>query len=271
MYTVSELTNKSANEYSEFGQPYSAFPISKDLCSKCIAGGWLNNPDTAQLDMCSHYMPQRCAATWDSACNQYYQSLTDIIEQQKFLSRAAEYKYCRLADGSNCALKCQPMDPIAQDSPSVCSYYGNETLKDSTNTVDIGYYTSVNVSPDYLSRCNLTCDKISSITDTDPVINTCLATGLCGKEVSNICNTALASGTSINNQALSSLCTTLAVHKSPNPVQTKTSIAHKLKENSKLQSLIGMDSITKIFIVLLLIALFFLIYLSFHKKSSRHH
>lgn len=269
-YTMNEARNVSGNEYAEFGKPYSAFPSDPDPVDKCLPGSWLNNPATTQLSMCKPYLAQRCAGNWDDACDLYLASLQDLDSIRDFLNATASKKYCRLADGSNCGTRCEPFDPIAQESPSICTYIGNETLKDSTATVDIGMYKPVNISPDYLSRCNQTCDNIQGITDTDPVVNHCLSTGLCGQTMANVCSVAAANGTPINNTALATLCQALAAKATPSPTPVKTSMSLKATNPyAGIPAANGISRVTKVCIFLLLIALIVLVYYTyFHGKTK---
>ncbi len=199
-----EIHETKADEYSEFGKPYKAFPLRDDIASSCLPGAMWHNGELADLGMCPGYMSQKCATNWDQTCDMYLQTLDDIDLTRDFLQQTASKKYCRLADNSNCSIKCQPFNPINQESEQVCSYYGNETLIDGNQTMDIGYYTPVNLSPDYFGKCSLTCDVLDNLKDDDPVINNCLATGLCGEQMSNICR--VNKGKVLNNIYLQTFC-----------------------------------------------------------------
>ncbi len=150
MFTIAEIPNISANDYSRFGKNYSAFPdphASDSVVRQCLPGGWNADPQLAQLDGCEDFMPARCAGNWDKNCDIYLANIQDIDKTRDFLNKAASNKFCRLSDDSRCAIKCEPMDPIAQESPKVCNFYGNESPHDASQTVDIGYYEPVDISP----------------------------------------------------------------------------------------------------------------------------
>jgi len=207
MYTLNkEIIPLDSNEYSEFGLPYKTYPYKTDPTDCCLSDTPWHCYETANIGMCPKFMSGRCADSWDEKCDLYINKLNDVVSIQKFLKGVASKKYCRLSDNSNCSLKCEPYDPMNQTSAMVCEYYGNETLVDKAADLDIGYYNKVNISPDYMGKCSLTCDKIAGITPDDKVINTCLSSGLCDEELNNICKVAQATNTTINNTALQTYC-----------------------------------------------------------------
>ena len=199
-----EVKESKADEYSEFGKPYAAFKPIENIAECCLSGSPWHCWEQADLGMCPGYMSGKCAKEWDQTCDLYLQTLDDIDLTRDFLQQTASKKYCRLSDDSNCSIKCQPFNPINQESEQVCSYYGNETLIDGNQTMDIGYYTPVNLSPDYFGKCSLTCDVLDNLKDDDPVINNCLATGLCGEQVANICR--VNKDKTLNNVYLQTYC-----------------------------------------------------------------
>jgi hypothetical protein len=198
-----------ANEYSEFGKPYRAFPLEDNVADCCLGDSPWNGWSQTNLDNCPEYMSGRCAVGWDGKCDRYFNGLS-LDDMRFFLQKTASKKYCRLADGSNCSIKCDPFNPVDQESPEVCSFYGNETLLDTNATIDVGNYTSVNMSPDYFGKCSLTCDKIDKISADDVVINNCITSGLCEPQLQNICQIVSATGQKLNNPALATYCQTFS-------------------------------------------------------------
>lgn len=203
------MTNTSNlnSEYSEFGQPYKNYATSsEDTINFCLPGAFMNNSQLAVLDSCTDYVPQRCALNWDSKCDTYFESLSDPVEVNKFIRNALQKKLCRLSDTSTCTQSCQPFDFMSQTSPSVCTYLGNDVVKDSNQKIDIGYYTSVNLSPDYLNKCLLTCDKISpaDIKDGDFIVESALTLGNCNDILQNVCD--VANGKTFGNTMLNEFC-----------------------------------------------------------------
>src|SRR6266576_4298110 len=144
-----EFQVSSPQEYSEFGKPLAQYPIDLDPTSSCLSGSLWHNGELANLGQCAGFMSSKCSQNWDSGCDLYLSGLTDIDLLRDFLQQTASKKYCRLADNSKCSINCEPFNPIDQVSPQVCNYYGNDPLVDSNQTIDIGYYTPVNISPVY--------------------------------------------------------------------------------------------------------------------------
>lgn len=206
-----EIVSKDADEYSDFGKPYSGYSTNNDPVDCCLPGSFLNCPKVAELGLCPSFMTQRCAQNWDEKCELYANTLNDNVKLRNFIRDTASKKYCQLSPDSNCAKMCQPFDPIAQESTQVCSYVGNEVLKDSNDSVDIGWYLPVNISPDYLSTCQQTCNVLnpSNITLNDTVINSCLKYGFCNDILTNICQLSSNSNTQINHPGLSTYCNNL--------------------------------------------------------------
>lgn len=200
-----EILSVEASEYSDFGKPYS--PIDNDPVDCCLPGSFMDCPKVADLGLCPSFMAQRCAKNWDKKCNMYADSL-DTVKQRDFIRSTAGKKYCQLSPDSSCSKMCQPFDPIAQDSPQVCQYVGNEVLKNSNDSVDIGWYYPVNISPDYMGTCQQTCNVVnpSDIIPSDPVINNCLKYGYCNDILTNICQLAGDNNIKITHPELISFC-----------------------------------------------------------------
>jgi hypothetical protein len=217
---IKEFNVPNASEYSEFGQPYAAFPISTDPSDSCLKGSLYNNGALVNLGMCPAFMSGKCADNWDYKCDLYVKGLTDIDLLRDFLQQTASKKFCRLSDDSNCSINCAAFSPIDQTSPMVCSYYGNEALIDGNQTMDIGTYDKINLSPTYFERCSLSCTKFDQITPDDPVINNCLSSGLCSGQLTNICAMAAKDGITVNNPVLQQYCN-LVVPNSKNAVAAR--------------------------------------------------
>lgn len=211
MYNAKEITLKKADNYVDFGKPYIDYPETKDQVDCCLPNNFLKCPQVINLEMCPTYMAQRCAEKWDEKCDIYSNSLSDD-EIKTFINKIAYKKYCRLSDSSNCSEKCEPFDPTAQQSVNVCSFIGNEVLIDSNQTVDIGVDKPVNVSPDYMGKCQQDCDKIKpqDIKEDDDVMNACLLYGFCDDIPDNICKLAHSNGSTIKHGMLSQYCNKLA-------------------------------------------------------------
>jgi hypothetical protein len=201
-----EITNSDSNEYSSFGKPYEK--TNFDPVDSCLPGNFLDYPKTAELGLCHDFMTQRCSTLWDNKCSIYSDSLNDQVKRRSFFKGVAIKKYCRLTPDSNCTTMCQPLDPIAQESVSVCKTVGSEPMTDINATIDIGWYRPVSISPDYMGSCDHTCDRISpnDIKEDDIVVNTCLKYGHCNDILTNVCDLAERDNIIVSNTKLSSFC-----------------------------------------------------------------
>jgi hypothetical protein len=193
-----ELQSKFSDEYADFGLPYSDYPLETDYTQRCLPGDFMNS-GIADLDMCPAYIAQRCADSWDSKCGVYLESLWDVNKRRGFIRDVIQRKYFELSPDSSCSINCQPFDPIAQQSPNVCSVMGNEAYLDSSNRIDVGDITGegIVVSPVYMGSCN-TVRKNVSITD-DPLITASIASGFTD-ELSMLC------GGDVKSEMLSGVC-----------------------------------------------------------------
>ena len=212
-----EIVAKDPDSYSDFGAPYNSFPLVSDPVDVCLPGSYLNPEKSSDLDYnnCPIYMSQRCSSTWDDKCNLYANSLDDPVLLKNFIRAVASKKFCHLNSDSTCKELCQPFNPIAQDSPQVCSNVGKDVLKNSNDNIDIGWYLPANMSPDYMSTsCNQTCDVVtsSSIDPSDVVVNACLKYGYCNDILTNMCQ--LSGNTPISHPGLKQYCDSVSVKES---------------------------------------------------------
>ncbi len=229
--TIKEIVNRHSTDYSEFGKPYENYPINTDPTDSCLPGHFLDHPTTANLGMCPDYMAQRCSKNWDGKCELYVDTL-DTVKMKNFIRNTASKKFCKLSKDSNCSESCQPFDPILQESPQVCTYIGNETLKDVNETIDVGWYLPVNMSPNYMGTCQQTCDVNTKIEENDPTINLCLRYGFCDDILTSIC--ASTNKDKINNSNLNKFCD---IQKTPQKkdITNKEGFTNSNKSYEKLQ------------------------------------
>lgn len=233
-----EIVTKEPDSYSDFGAPYKAYPLISDPVDVCLPGSFLNPEKSSDLDLnsCPIYMSQRCSTLWDDKCSLYVNSLDDPMLLKNFLRATASKKFCHLTTDSTCKVLCQPFNPIAQDSPQICSNVGKDVLKNANDYIDIGYYIPVNMSPDYMSSsCSQTCDNISgSATDpSDVVITACLKYGFCNDILTGICQTS--GGKSIAHPGLQQYCSSLSTKEgfSNRSVANRTMTPFKVTQQNK--------------------------------------
>ena len=265
MYSLNkEIDLPEASEYSEFGLPYADYPVDADPTDCCLSDNW-HCRELSNLDNCKKFMSSRCAESWDDKCDLYLnKKSSDKVEMYKFLKDVISKKYCRLADNSNCSIKCEPYNPMNQTSAMVCDYFGSETLIDPTKSLDIGYYTKVNLSPDYVGRCNLTCDKINKITPNDKVINTCLSLGICNEELDNICKVSNDTNVNINNPALNAYCSI----KYPKPIKQQISNNPQLSVDNKNNDYNKNNDSNKLYLLILLLVIAIILFYFVSKKQK---
>lgn len=185
-----EYAINNAREFATFGKPLTANNPETDPSSCCLPGSFLNCPLVADVGNCPSYMSEKCAKNWDSTCDLYLNSIDDNMVLKQFVRDTATKKFCRLSDDSNCKKVCQSFSPVTNDTQhQFCEDWGNETLKNSKDSIDIGYYTNVNVSPDYLGKCKKTCDVVKGedIKNDDVITNVCLRYGFCNDILTNVC------------------------------------------------------------------------------------
>lgn len=276
MSNTSEIVSPDANEYSDFGKPYDMYPSVSDPVDCCLPGSFLNCPQVANLGMCPNFMAQRCAAKWDDKCSLYANSIDDRVKFKDFLRDTAGKKYCQLSPDSTCSKMCQPFNPIDQSSAQVCSYVGNEVMKDANATIDIGLYKPVSISPDYMSPCQQTCNLMNpkDITVDDQVINNCLQYGYCNDILTNICQLSKQGNIALQHPGLDTYCSNLkatqTVAVSPSPSPAKERLSYNTSRKEKLEG--GVDDTTKIIlgvcIAAIVILLLVLLYRKYKKSNS---
>lgn len=218
-----EIVTKDPDSYSDFGTPYSSFPLISDPVDICLPGSYFNSEKSSDLryNNCPILMSQRCATSWDDKCSLYADSLDDPVSLKNFIRATASVKFCHLTPDSTCKRLCQPFNPINQTSQLVCANVGKDTLKDSNDNIDIGWYLPVNMSPDYMgASCSQICDTVpgSSIEPSDIVIDACLKYGFCNDILTNVCQ--LSSGTSISHPGLERFCSTVSKSSTPSSTQS---------------------------------------------------
>jgi hypothetical protein len=229
-----EIVGKDPDNYSDFGAPYKSFPLVSDPVDVCLPGNYMNPERSSNLDLnnCPTYMSQRCAVTWDDKCALYLQSLDDPSQLKDFIHSVAKKKFCRLTPGSSCQTLCQPFNPIAQNSPILCSNVGKEVLKNAAASIDIGWYLPVNMSPDYMGEsCNQTCDNLKGIKKDDIIIDACLKYGFCNDILENVCH--YSKGKPISHPGLKMFCASIP---SPIPPPSNTARVNKTKSVKRSSS-----------------------------------
>ena len=201
-----ESSQIEADEYGTFGKPYVVTQEMVDPVDCCLPGSFLNCPKTTDLGLCPKYMSQRCSSVWDEKCDLYANSIGDDEKSKDFFRDLVSKKYCKLSSTSKCSKFCQPFDPVAQQSPSVCTDIGNEVFKLTQDDIDVGWYKPVNVGPDYMDRCKKDCNLIrpEDIEENDTSINTCLQYGFCHDILQDICS--FSSGGVFKNKHLGEYC-----------------------------------------------------------------
>lgn len=262
-----EIVPISAAEYSDFGPPLIS--ISSDPVDQCLPGAFMDYPQIAQLEVCPSYMAQRCANSWDQKCSIYVNTL-DTVKQRDFFRDVASRRFCQLAPDSGCTTMCQPFDPIANDSVQICNNVGSENYKDATDSVDIGWYYPINVSPDYMGgSCRETCNKVdpSSIGVDDTVITGCLKFGFCNDVLNNICTLAQNSNSKINHPGLQAYCGNLPTVEVENKSMKSTmKSAKKHKAHKKERFVINSDDIILWLMIIVVVIIAAIMWRKYSKK-----
>lgn len=203
-FTEKEFLIPNPEQYSEFGKPYPGTPTEDPLACCMPYNLFTCENRTAELGLCPNFMSQRCAQKWDDKCDLY---LSTTTYWKDFLEKTAEKKFCKLSKDSHCTKLCQPFDPIAQESPQVCDFVGNEITTLNINDPS-GENTAI-TNPTYMKiPCNKTCDLITPdiLTATDPVITNCLNNGQCSDILANICDTSVSEKINIAHPELAKIC-----------------------------------------------------------------
>lgn len=196
-----------SSEYSTFGKPYSQYP-QEDAVNACMPDRLLSAPWDLNTGYCDLWMPQRCANKWDQKCDIYFKNIRDYGDMTKFIEGVADYKYCNLSPDSSCTISCEPLDPIQQSSPSLCTVHGIDPMMDTSGSVDTGLYSPIKISPTYIGKCRKVCNKVkpSDIKSNDTAINNCLEHGICKQTLNNICTQANKTKSKLQHPLLQKYC-----------------------------------------------------------------
>ena len=184
--------------YYKFGTPVSLSKDDFDAADSCLSSTkYFKTDNVLRFDatLCNNYMVQRCANKWDSKCDQFLiesndtlkPKIIDGLKPSEFLEEVSRWKYCSLnKDDPNakCVELCEPINPAAQISPTVCSIYGTEIYNNNSLLQDIaGDFPATaklqGYSPVKIGNCPIKCNKIENIQENDKVIDLCLTTGRC--------------------------------------------------------------------------------------------
>lgn len=264
---ISEYTITKPNDFAIYGKPLKSNMPETDPSQCCLPGSFLNCPLVSNLHNCPKYMAQKCAKEWSSECDLYVDSIQDEKKFQEFIREAADRKFCQLSKNSECKDVCESFNPVSNDSSyKFCTYWGNETLKNSSDKIDIGYYTESNVSPDYMGKCQKSCDVIKGeeITDDDVVVNTCLKYGYCNDILSSVCENIEKS----SNNNLNNFCKKFKTDTTPSKVE-------EVKREEKLKSVRNELGKTKednnifVIIIVIIVILGFMMLVSDKEKKLR--
>jgi hypothetical protein len=205
---IKKTNPKMSSDYSTFGKPYSQYP-QEDPANACMPDRLLSAPWDLNTGYCDLWMPQRCANNWDKKCDIYYKNIRDFGNMVKFVEGMADQRFCNLAADSSCTIACEPLDPIQQSSPSLCTVHGIDPMMDTSGSIDTGLYSPLKISPTYMGKCRRSCNKIKpeNIKPNDIAINNCLEKGLCKDTLNNICVQAKQSKSKLQHPLLQKYCT----------------------------------------------------------------
>jgi hypothetical protein len=259
-----------ATDFATFGKPFTNNNPETDPGQCCLPGSFLNCPMVADLNACPKYMADKCASKWDNTCDLYVNNIETENKFQNFIRNVADKKFCRLADGSSCKKVCQSFNPITNDnSHQYCEYWGNEVLKNTRDSIDVGLNNTINISPDYMGKCQKTCDllKPDEITNNDYIVNTCLKFGFCNDILSSVCNTLTVPS---ENSALNGYCKKFkAVANVNNNEKVEPSTSEKEKDDKNIiEKVINGVVNGDIYIIGIIIIIIFVIFLLTSKKKE---
>jgi hypothetical protein len=222
--------------YAQF-KPNIITPSDIDPVSNCVGSSSYFNPDglTSQnlgIDLCDKFMGKRCSNNWDPYCYAYLsKGHTDMggfsMLNRKFLEAAAKAKYCRAAvnaPGSQCTLRCEPFNPQAASSASVCDWVGTQNWLDTKDEADLaGNFPQgamLNpLSPVFMDRCPYVCDAkgLSEIVADDTVMNMCIDTGSCSDTLMELAYYVKKNGIPVKNPKFSKYLEFASIDKPFNP------------------------------------------------------
>ena len=134
----------SVSNYASIGHMKTKKQAEEDQLSCCLPGGFMNckNGDYPYtLATCPEYMSERCAKNWDDNCTIYAESLTIREDQDRFLSKVADKRYCKVEDDNSLFFANEyqqlsnPQDP---DSPEFSEWKGPQVYYKETGTCSLG-------------------------------------------------------------------------------------------------------------------------------------
>ena len=205
--------------YEKYGGNNPITQKNADPVQCCLEGSYLNcpeNPFRFEKGLCTKFMGQRCARGWDQYCDLYLeeQSSSDFTGKKvtEFLTEAFSSKFCRddTSDpNSKCYTRCEMLNPLSNNSATVCKTYGNNAYRDIRNVqaVSTGFLLDAKLdaaTPLSVHKCPKTCDilAMNSFGEDDRVLNEVLDRGIAQNAVMNLAQNIVKSGLSINNTRL---------------------------------------------------------------------
>ena len=188
-----------------------------DPVNCCLDGYFFNcpeNPMRFEKGMCNDYMAQRCARNWDNYCDIFLEQMDSKDVNGKamtnFLSKAAEFKFCR-DDTSNpnahCVTACELVNPLAPGGAVVCKSVGDTVYRDQTQlyniSTDFSQSEGLNTTaPLKVAACPKTCDLTNNLDNTNRILNECLDRGVCQPEMMNLAENIVKNKIPVQNQRL---------------------------------------------------------------------
>lgn len=219
--------------YYKFGINTPVEKSFSDPVQCCLAGRYLNCPENSQrfdATMCNNYMVQRCAKNFDDKCDlflkqNYERDSVRNYGDFTFVEEMAAWKYCTLDKSdpnAKCVQLCEPFNPAAQTSPTVCSIYGTEIFRKDNKLYDIaGDFNATaklnNTSPIKISKCPIVCDGVKKVEKDDKIMNLCLATGKCQSVLQNLAKYVVEKNIPVENEGFKKWMDFYMLN---NPVQT---------------------------------------------------
>jgi len=213
--------------YAKFGNANPVTTEDIDPVTSCVGNTFFEKSGVPgvniPMDMCPRFMGQRCGRKWDKFCDAYlFSGNIDMGGyahiNKDFLEQAAKEKYCRAATdqpGVQCALQCQPFNPIAQTSAQVCEWEGTQNWLDTKDEYDMaGMFPQTArlnpISPLMMDRCPMVCDAANPTTTDylgpdDEIINKCIEYGACGDVLMDVAYYAVKNGIEVTNPKLKKL------------------------------------------------------------------
>ena len=198
---------------------------SNDPADCCLEGGSCSNFDKGN---CYELMVQRCARNWDSKCDVYLLRLDGSRDGNEFVRDVASKRYCRDKNNdknSSCVTTC--------DSNGTCSLVGDDSYKNPLKLYDISKkFSSLKdneISPLKTSQCKQVCDilNLSSLGDTDRVLNECLDRGSCGDVIMSLSENVVSNNIPYTNRRLKKFIDGYIAQDTNNNLQTRVLVGGK--------------------------------------------